>query len=335
MTLWKLPLILLQILATGLDEDYRKPKNLADQVVRTLDDDSISLPDRRRLIALFLLYKDGLLPADLQKLILHAQLAPQDVETMRNLEHLGARVTRNLKDSRPPPTALFPQKPPPTIAQEEYALSRFEPGLQTLLTNHHTNTVDATTFPYTKPPLDMGDGDVGASVTSLRSAKPTWAKGKSSSNEPRQRVIVFMAGGATYSESRACYDVARQTNKEIFLVTSHMLTPALFVRQVGDLSVDKRRLGIPAEMPKPQAPAHLFESEEPKPAPVGRKEPTAAARQAMQAQGTPQPPTQAMGQMSMSSKPTNGAQSSSKLTKEHPEKEKKKRHFFSSKRHKE
>lgn len=314
-----------QILATGLDEDYRKPKNLADQVVRTLDDDSVTLPDRLRLIALFLLYKDGLLPADLQKLLMHAQLPPQDIQVIRNLEFMGARVGRNLKDSRPPPIPLFPQKPPPNIAQEEYALSRFETGLQSLLTGHSMNTVDATTFPYTKPPLDMGEGDVGASATSLRSAKPTWAKTKSSSTEPRQRIIVYMAGGATYSESRACYDVSRQTNKDVFLVTSHMLTPALFMRQVGDLSVDKRRLGIPAEMPKPQAPAHLFEKEEPAPKPQ--------PPQAQPAQRTPapasQPPTQAMAQMSVGGNSTNGAPS--KLTKE-PEKEKKKRHFFSSKR---
>lgn len=297
--------------------------------MRTLDDDSITLPDRLRLIALFLLYKDGLLPADLHKLIMHAQLPPQDAEVVRNLEHLGARVARNLKDSRPPPVALFPQKPPPTTAQEEYALSRFEPALQSLLTGHSVNNVDATIFPYTKPPLDMGDGDMGVSATSLRSAKPTWAKTKTSSNEPRQRVIVFMAGGATYSESRICYDVSRQTNKDVFLVTSHMLTPALFVRQVGDLSVDKRRLGIPAEMPKPQAPAHLFEKEEPPQAPrqpvqAPQKKPLSAS----------QPPTQAMGQISLNSKTsTNGSpsQASSKLTKE-PEKEKKKRHFFSSKR---
>ena len=299
--------------------------------MRTLDDDSITLPDRLRLIALFLLYKDGLLPADLQKLVLHAQLPPQDAAIVRNFELLGARVARNLKDSRPLPMPLFPQKPPPTIAQEEYALSRYETGLQSLLTSHHTNTVDATIFPYTKPPLDMGDGDAGVAATSLRSAKPTWAKSKSSGNEPRQRVIVFMAGGATYSESRACYDVSRQTNRDIFLVTSHMLNPSLFVRQLGDLGVDKRRLGIPAEMPPPQAPAHLFEPEEP--APPARQPATPAMRKAM---ATPQPPTEAMGETSLNSSSSNGAppqaKGPSKLTKE-PEKEKKKRHFFSSKRH--
>lgn len=206
--------------------------------------------------------------------------------------------------------------------------------MQQLLANHASNSVDTTVFPYTKPPLDLGDNETGQSATSLRSAKPTWAKTKSSSSEPRQRIILFMAGGATYSESRVCYDAARQSNKEVFLVTSHMLTPAFFVRQVSDLGVDKRKLGIPAEQPKPQAPAHLFEKEAPAPVPAAtaRAPPTAAARAAMQ---TPQPPTQAMGNMNLAPKTANGApapaptQSSSKLTKDP---DKKKRHFFSSKR---
>jgi len=53
--------------------------------------------------------------------------------------------------------------------------------------------------------------------------------------------------------------MSRESNKDVYLLTSHMVTPSLYLRQVGDLSVDKRRLGIPAELPKPKAPAHLFE----------------------------------------------------------------------------
>ena len=90
-----------------------------------------------------------------------------------------------------------------------------------------------------------------------------------------------MAGGATYSESRACYDVGRATSREVFLVTSHMLTPTLFVRQVGDLSADKRRLGIPAEQPKPKAPEHLFEPDPEaisKPAPQQQQQRVQAAQ---------------------------------------------------------
>lgn len=323
-----------QSLATGLDEDYRKPKNMADQVVRTLDDESINHADRLRLIALYLLYKDGLLPADLMKLLAHAQLPPQDGEVLQNLELLGARVARPLKDNKPGPPPLFARKPAPPPDAEEYALSRFTPNMKLLLEEHIRGTLDQSIFAYVKPHLDASGppDDTSASATSLRSAKPTWAKSRLSSVEPRQRVIVFMAGGATYSEARACYEVSRQTSRDVFLVTSHMLSPSLFVRQVGDLSVDKRRLAIPAEMPKPKAPAHLFEREEP-PKPVVQPN---AARPGLTKAFTP--PTAGLGAMTLSSggeaKPQNGQGShlaaAGKNSKD-PEKKKKKHHFFGSK----
>ena len=131
-------------------------------------------------------------------------------------------------------------------------------------------------------------GQENVSQASLRSAKPTWARTRPSASEPRQRVLVFMAGGATFSEARTCYELSQSSSKDIYLATSHMLTPGLFLRQIGDLSVDKRRLDIPAERPKPKAPAHLFEKE---------LEP--------QMSGSPLPPTARLGSMTISSKNEN------------------------------
>lgn len=309
-----------------------------------LDEDDVTPPDRLRLLILYLLFRDGLLPADLRKLLSHAQLPPQDAQIISNLELLGARTSRNLKDTRPPPQPLFPRKPPPmpSVGQQEYLLSRYEPVLQNLLEAHANNNLDSTNFAYTKPPLDLGSEGPQPSATSLRSAKPTWAKTRTNvSTENRQRVIVFMAGGATYAESRVCYDVGRATNREIFLATSHMLTPQLFIRQVGDLSADKRRLGIPAEQPKQQAPAHLFELDE-VPKPPLQQPQVQAQRQGVPA--GPRPPEQAMANMTLNGpRQPNGssaaperrqgpiqltpqANSSAKLTKD-KEKEKKRHHF--------
>lgn len=257
-----------QTLATGLDEDFRKPKNLADQLVRLLDDESIVAEDRLRLIILYILYREGLIPEDVERLLSHSSLPPGDFELISNMELLGARTSKALKDSKPQHPPLFPRKTSPTVEDEEYALSRFEPNLKLMLQEATKGTLDQGTFPYIKPPLDNSEEIAAQSQASLRSAKPTWARSRTAGNEIRQRIIVFMAGGATYSESRACYQVSASSGKEVFLTTSHMLTPALFVRQVGDLSKDRRRLDLPIDRPKPKAPAHLFERDEPRPSPA-------------------------------------------------------------------
>ena len=59
-----------------------------------------------------------------------------------------------------------------------------------------------------------------APATSLRSAKPSWHRGPkaaSAREEVRQRIIVFMAGGMTYSEMREAYLLSRSLNKDIII----------------------------------------------------------------------------------------------------------------------
>jgi len=338
-----------QSLATGLDEDYKKPKNLADQVVRMLDDPGLSSSDRLRLLLEYILYRDGLLPQDIQKLLAHAQLPPQDGEVIYNMDLLGAHVARALKDPRPlAPTRAGRTQPPPPDSDDS-GLSRYDPVLKTVLEDHIRGTLDQSYFPFTKPYLDAAEGMLGANTiaqSSLRTAKPTWARTRPSTREPQQRIIVFMAGGATYSESRACYEISEAFSKDVFLATSHMLTPSLFLRQVGDLSVNKGRLHLPVDRPKPKAPDHLFEQEKllvpqqglpSKPVNGG-----VSSKSGMPTQPGPpsQPPITGMANLSVadssSSKTTNGShpkpthcQSDTSSSK--PEK-KKKHHFFSSKK---
>jgi syntaxin-binding protein 1 len=320
-----------QSLATGLDEDYRKPKNLGDQVVRMLDEESIIPSDRLRLIALYILHKEGLLPSDIHLLCQHARLPPQDQEVLRNLELLGARVFKGLKDAKPPAQPLFPQKPPPVANSEEYGLSRFDTNIKQMLDHHVTGTLDPITFPYVKPELTQPiDPSANVSSASLRSAKPTWAKSKLTSIEPRQRVIVFMAGGATYSESRACYELSEKTSRDVILVTSHMLTPGLWMRQVGDLSEERRKLGIPADQPPKKAPAFLFEVEKPKPLPknpmsLPAKELRPTPPPANVPVAAPAVPTKQMGAIRLDGPGREGGEKDKK------HKDKKKHHFFGKK----
>ncbi|KAL8669411.1 MAG: hypothetical protein Q9168_005999 [Polycauliona sp. 1 TL-2023] len=327
-----------QSLATGLDEDYKKPKNLADQVIRLLDDDAVEFPDRLRLIIQYLLHRDGLLPTDIQKLLAHARLPAQDSEVIYNLELLGAHVNRALKDGRPAANYQFGKKEAQAPLSNESGLSRFEPALKVVLEDHCRGALDETTFPYTKPHLDAAEGSMGqehVSQASLRSAKPTWARTRPSTTEPRQRIIFFMAGGATYSESRACYEVSQSLNKDVYLATSHMLTPSLYLRQVGDLSVDRRRLDLPADRPKPRAPDHLFEKELPPPQPPASsyKPPIESMHQMRINDDTKNPVNGTHQHQPSQSQPAPSA--GGRLTKDRDkegEKKKKKHNFFSSKK---
>lgn len=256
-----------QTLATGLDEDYRKPKNLADQVIHLLDNPSTGKEERLRLIILYIMHREGLIMEDIELLLHHAELPLSSMEVITNLELLGVRVSKTtLKDAKPAQQPLFVRKAPPTVIDESLVLSRYQPNLQAMLEEITKGTLGQDVFPYTKPPPDNG-GEMAlqAQNASLRSAKPTWARNRQSAPDNMQRVIVFMAGGATFSESRTCYEVSKQSGRDVVLATSHMLTPGLFLKQVGGLSVDRRRLDLPVDRPKPVAPAHLFERERPPP----------------------------------------------------------------------
>ncbi|KAJ5091932.1 hypothetical protein NUU61_006802 [Penicillium alfredii] len=287
-----------QSFATGLDENYKKAKNLAAQLVQLLDDESVIPPDRLRLLLLYIIYRGGLLGGDIRKLMAHAHLPPQDGEVIANLDLLGVRVEKPLRDEKPPVQPLFNRRTP-APESEELSLSRYDLGLKQMLEEQIRGTLDPTVFPFTRPHTDTDGGQVAQEMisqqASLRSAKPTWARTRSV-DQPRQRIIVFMAGGATYGEARSCYEVSQTYGRDVFLATTHMLTPGLFMRQVGDLSVDKRRLDIPAERPKPSAPAHLFERDlPPKPtSPPPQKKPIPTAHL-----NPPAPPEALMANMSL------------------------------------
>ncbi|PLB49005.1 vesicle trafficking protein [Aspergillus steynii IBT 23096] len=320
-----------QCLSTGLDENYKKAKGLAAQLVQLLDDDTVGHPDRLRLLLLYVIYRGGILGGDIRKLMAHGQLPPQDGEVIYNLDLLGARAEKPLKDEKPPVQPLFNRKPPSPAEADETSLTRYELNVKLMLEDLVRGTLDSTVFPFTRPQTDadgMGQQQDGLSQASLRSAKPTWARTRSAAEQPKQRIIVFMAGGATYGETRTCYEVSQAFGKDVFMATSHMLSPSLFLRQLGDLSTDRRRLDIPAERPKPTAPAHLFEREPPPPQPAPKKPPP------MPNLNPPVPPSQAMGAMSLgpnAPKPANGtaaAGSPAPGGKPPKEKKEKKRHHF-------
>ena len=116
------------------------------------------------------------------------------------------------------------------------------------------------------PQSSYKSGSIG---TSLRSNKASWSKksdmrgegllghgytgsgsgmsqlaGKSGGGTSSQaaiaraksaRLIVFVAGGLTYSELRSVYEVANALNREVFIGSTHMLVPKQFIQGLRTL----------------------------------------------------------------------------------------------------
>ena len=85
--------------------------------------------------------------------------------------------------------------------------------------------LDPAAFPYVKDypqaaPAASSARPTPTPTTSLRSAKPSWHRAARTGGavaETRQRVLVFVAGGMTYSEMREAYVLSSQLGKDVII----------------------------------------------------------------------------------------------------------------------
>ncbi|KAK4701832.1 hypothetical protein P7C70_g4396, partial [Phenoliferia sp. Uapishka_3] len=193
-----------------------------------------SSTDKLRIIATYIMHRDGVPEGDKKRLYQHARLALHEMDAIDNLTYLGVNVS---KDSGKKRKALFKQREEP----DAYDISRYQPSVKYMLEEHFAGRLDQSIFPYVKDAPVVATKDVARAANapttaSLRSLRADWAtKGRKVQNEPRQRVIVFVAGGATYSEVRAVYKVSESTNKDVFLGSTAIITPEKFVEDLSNL----------------------------------------------------------------------------------------------------
>jgi syntaxin-binding protein 1 len=156
-------------------------------------------------------------------------------DAVNALVFLGVRISRGPGDRD---TKRKLKAKPST--DEEYELSRYKPLLRTVLEDHATGRLDAALFPYVKDaPLSGASAAAGGraaapppQTTSLRSAKANWNKNPRAATalaDTRQRLLVFVAGGMTYSEMREAYALSGTLGREVIVGATHTFTPREFV----------------------------------------------------------------------------------------------------------
>ncbi|KAJ3573583.1 hypothetical protein NP233_g2333 [Leucocoprinus birnbaumii] len=240
----KLPLVgnVEQCCATGVTPEGKTPKSLVEEMVPLLDSRDIINANKVRIIALYIQYRDGVPDEDRRRLYQHARLTLAEQDAVNAMVHLGVKISKgpNDKDTK----RKFKHK---QSNDEEYELSRYKPVLRSVIEDNSAGKLDELLFPYVKDsPLKNQTISPAASLrsppptTSLRSSKPSWHKAPRANaavKEDKQRLIVFVAGGMTYSEIREAYQLSTSLNKDIFIGSTHAITPKQFVDDLKVLEI--------------------------------------------------------------------------------------------------
>ncbi|KAG0032959.1 vacuolar sorting protein VPS33/slp1 [Podila clonocystis] len=294
-----------QQLATGETVDGHLPKQVLAEMVPFLDDPDVSTMDKIRLLMLYVICRGGLRTDDREQLYQHAKISDGNAEAIRNLALLGINTERGGAAGRSKKKPFYPRK---RLDDEEqpFDLSRYITKVKKVVEEHINGTLDATMYPYTtEPPVDSATD----STKSLRkTAQTTWDKKKTAVKG--SRLMVFIAGGVTYSEIRAMHELCQSMGRDIIIGSTHIITPRQFIYSLRHLAHGPARPPLPvippyksARPPPNVAPGPMPPSQRPPPhsphSPHSPSHPTSRS-----GQGPPPPrPTYPQGQSSSPHRP--------------------------------
>ncbi|KAI9248929.1 Sec1-like protein [Sporodiniella umbellata] len=246
-----------QNMATAETATGETPLSNVVDMVPLLVDPNVSSIDRVRLLMLYLIWKEtGVSESDQRKLIKHAGVSDELSQAIYNLSLLGIQLIPKREEAKGPAFKKRRDRNKNREEEQPYELSRYVPVLKKVAESYLNNQLDETKFEYTKElEKTPSENAVSASGVSLRTTKTNWAKKSNSMNGSRTgkaaRLIVFVIGGATYSEIRSVYELAEDYRRDIFIGTTQILKPSDFVEQMSQLNLP---LPLPTSVIPPYSP---------------------------------------------------------------------------------
>ncbi|ORX91447.1 Sec1-like protein [Basidiobolus meristosporus CBS 931.73] len=234
-----------QDMATWTSAEGEPSKRVVVDMVPLLDNPAISHENKLRLLLLYVVFRGGVKEEDRRRLQIHAQLKPDDLEILGNLPLLGVplnRVPKTPQERANRKIRFLRGKKPPGDGEMPYELSRYVTVIKSIMESLIKGDLDTTLFPYVRVPEDMrAFQETKFSATSLRSNKSNWQQSSVGSRPEENsygltgKLIIFVAGGITYSEIRSAYEFARRLNFGGYLGSTHIITPKSFLKDLGAL----------------------------------------------------------------------------------------------------
>ena len=254
-----------QDFANGETVDGRAVRNPEDLMSVLVDDRDITEYDKVRLLILYALQYGGFAESDMPRWF--KKLHAKHLDSVNGLKQFGIALYRpeGFQPSKPSGRRWKQQDDSPV----DKSTCRYEPKLKQVLKELCDGRLPETEFPYARDPRPTnmnvdsaadGFGSGSTFTTPLRSIKPTWhkrelaeklikdlglldavVKKEEEDGKPTGPLIsVFMAGGATYSESRCVYELSKSEKRVITLGTTHFSVGDNFLRDLRTLRPRKR-----------------------------------------------------------------------------------------------
>jgi syntaxin-binding protein 1 len=207
-----------------------------------------------RLLAIYFITQRPPVPADRRQLCKAAKLTGSSQQLLLNLEEklMGALDAQANAAAQASPQAaakggffsrlLGGNRQAEVIdatAEGEYTDTRHVCQMKLLLEKLINAQLPTDSFPSMGPQMPYHAQETKSTAQSARKFKPTgrWG-GKDKAAISGGRFICFVAGGVSYTESRAGYELMEKESKEIIIGGTHLVTPDSYIEDIDALGPD-------------------------------------------------------------------------------------------------